>query len=71
MREVLRDEMTYTETPSEAPGGEDPLTWFLTGGREGNAVQYASAAAMALRAHGIDGAVYRITAEEMAAAIAD
>ena len=25
----------------------------------------------ALRAHGIDGAVYRITAEEMAAAIAD
>ena len=46
VREVLRDEMTYTETPSEAPGGEDPLTWFLTGGREGNAVQYASAAAM-------------------------
>ncbi len=32
VREVLRDEMTYTETPSEAPGGENPLTWFLTGG---------------------------------------
>lgn len=24
VREVLRGEMTYTETPSEAPGGEDP-----------------------------------------------
>ncbi len=53
VREVLRDEMTYTETPSEAPEGEDPLAWFLTEGREGNAVQYASAAVMALRAHGI------------------
>lgn len=33
VREVLRGEMTYTETPSAAPGDEDPLTWFLTGGR--------------------------------------
>lgn len=71
MREVLRDEMTYTETPSEAPGGEDPLTWFLTGGREGNAVQYASAAAMALRAHGIPARYcegYLLTAAQVQAA---
>ena len=71
VREVLRDEMTYTETPSEAPGGEDPLTWFLTGGREGNAVQYASAAAMALRAHGIPARYcegYLLTAAQVQAA---
>lgn len=71
MREVLRDEMTYTETPSEAPGSEDPLAWFLTGGREGNAVQYASAAAMALRAHGIPARYcegYLLTAAQVQAA---
>lgn len=71
VREVLRDEMTYNETPSEAPGGEDPLTWFLTGGREGNAVQYASAAAMALRAHGIPARYcegYLLTAAQVQAA---
>ena len=33
--------------------------------------QIRKAVLEALRAHGIDGAVYRITAEEMAAAIAD
>lgn len=53
VREVLRDQMTYAETPAAAPEGEDPLAWFLTEGREGNAVQYASAAVEALRAHGI------------------
>ena len=71
VREVLRGEMTYTETPSAAPGGEDPLTWFLTGGREGNAVQYASAAAMALRAHGIPARYcegYLLTAAQVQAA---
>ncbi|WP_337612384.1 transglutaminase-like domain-containing protein [Agathobaculum sp.] len=71
VREVLRDEMTYTETPSEAPGSEDPLAWFLTGGREGNAVQYASAAAMALRAHGIPARYcegYLLTAAQVQAA---
>ena len=71
VREVLRDEMTYTETPSAAPEGEDPLTWFLTGGREGNAVQYASAAAMALRAHGIPARYcegYLLTAAQVQAA---
>ena len=71
VREVLRGEMTYTETPSAAPGDEDPLTWFLTGGREGNAVQYASAAAMALRAHGIPARYcegYLLTAAQVQAA---
>ena len=53
VREVLRNQMTYAETPAAAPEGEDPLAWFLTEGREGNAVQYASAAVEALRAHGI------------------
>lgn len=53
VREVLRDRATYTENPSAAPEGTDPLEWFLMDGGEGNAVQYASAAVEALRAHGI------------------
>ena len=52
VREVLRNQMTYAETPAAAPEGEDPLAWFLTEGREGNAVQYASAAAADVRSAG-------------------
>lgn len=53
VRDVLEKQITYTNVPEAAPEGEDPIAWFLTQSRSGNAVQYASAAVQALRAHGI------------------
>ncbi len=53
IRQKLTEGVRYTDTPEAAPEGVDPLRWFLTESREGNAVQYASAAVEALRSHGI------------------
>lgn len=53
IRKVLQQQVSYTQTPDLAPEGEDPVRWFLTQSHSGNAVQYASAAVMALRARGI------------------
>ena len=53
IRSVLESQVNYTDSPEQAPEGEDPIRWFLTQSRSGNAVQYASAAVEAFRAHGI------------------
>lgn len=53
VRDVLEWQAAYTDSPEAAPVGTDPIRWFLTKSHSGNAVQYASAAVQALRAHGI------------------
>lgn len=53
VREVLENRVSYTRTAPEIPEGEEPVEWFLKTGREGNAVMYAAATTLALRAHGI------------------
>lgn len=53
IRDVLKRTVQYTDYPEVVPEGEDPVIWFLTESREGNAVLYASAAVDALRVHGI------------------
>ncbi len=61
VREVLSARITYTAQKEEQPlpgeagtaDGTDALTLFLTQSRKGNAAWFATAAAMALRAHGI------------------
>jgi hypothetical protein len=72
IRQVLRQETTYTETPPELPEGKDFIKWFLQESKEGNAVHYASAAVMAYRAAGyparyVEG--YHYTDEEAQALI--
>ena len=52
IRLALRTNFRYTEQPENAPQGKDPLLWFLTESKEGNAVYYASAAVLAYRAAG-------------------
>lgn len=53
IRDVLKYQVSYTQTPDPTPDGADPVHWFLTQSHEGNAVQYAAATVMALRAYGI------------------
>lgn len=53
IRNRLRDRTFYTMTPEQAPEGEDPIEYFLTQSREGNAMLYAATAVEAFRAHGI------------------
>lgn len=53
IRDVLKENVRYTENIEEVPDGEDPVRYFLTGSRKGNAMLYASAAVDALRVHGI------------------
>lgn len=53
IREVLKAQMRYSETAEAAPDNADPIAYFLTDSRKGNAVLYASATVQALRAHGI------------------
>lgn len=53
VRKRLSELAAYTEQTDEIPEGEEPVRWFLTKEHKGNAVWYASAAAMAFRAHGI------------------
>ena len=53
IRSKLEELVNYVDLPEKAPDGQDPIRWFLTRSRSGNAVQYASAAVEALRAHGI------------------
>ncbi len=53
IREVLKTQVQYSETAQSAPENADPIAYFLTDSREGNAVLYASATVQALRAHGI------------------
>ena len=53
IRDVLKENVEYTENVEEVPDGEDPVRYFLTGSQRGNAMLYASAAVDALRVHGI------------------
>ena len=53
IRQVLRRNTGYTQNPASGPEAEDPIVDFLTGVRRGNAVQYATAAVLALRSRGI------------------
>ncbi len=53
IREVLKERVQYTDTPSEVPEGVDPIRYFLNGSHQGNAMLYASTAVEALRLHGI------------------
>lgn len=53
IREVLKAQVLYSETAEAAPDNADPIAYFLTDSRKGNAVLYASATVQALRAHGI------------------
>lgn len=53
IRNRLRDRILYTQTPEAAPAGADPISYFLTQSRQGNAMLYAATAVEALRAHGI------------------
>lgn len=53
IREVLKAQVRYSETAEAAPDNADPIAYFLTNSRKGNAVLYASATVQALRTHGI------------------
>ena len=53
VRRVLADTANYDPYPTAAPDGVDPVEYFLSGAGTGNAVQYATATVLALRAHGI------------------
>lgn len=53
VRTVLNQTVQYVEKPAAAPEGVDPVQWFLTKSKQGNAVLYASAATEALRVYGI------------------
>ena len=50
---MLKAQVRYSETAEAAPDNADPIAYFLTDSRKGNAVLYASATVQALRAHGI------------------
>lgn len=52
IREVLNDTAKYKEIPKSIPEDEEPIRWFLTDGKEGNSVLFASAAVEAYRAAG-------------------
>jgi transglutaminase-like putative cysteine protease len=52
LRQVLRENTSYTAHPEALPEGEDYILWFLTQAKSGNAVAYASAAVMVYRAAG-------------------
>lgn len=69
IRKKLAEGAQYTDNPKAAPEGKDPVRWFLTESREGNAVQYASAAVQALRYHGVPARYvegYHIPASDLA-----
>ncbi len=53
IRKKLGARIKLTPVPDEVPAGEDPIRYFLTKSRQGNAVLYAAAAVEAFRAHGI------------------
>lgn len=53
VRKCLEEKTTYVESPRNSQAGEDPIKYFLLESGEGNAMDYASVAVEALRAHGI------------------
>lgn len=70
IRDILEKQVQYAETPPQTPQSADPVRWFLSESRTGNAVQYASAAVMAFRVMGIPARYaegYRLTREQISA----
>lgn len=68
IREVLEKQTVYREQPEMAPDGTDPVSWFLNRGHQGNAVMYASAAALAFRTQGIPARYvegYRVAGDKL------
>ena len=53
IREVLKTQVSYTESVPIPHNEEDPIRYFLTYSHKGNAVLYAATAVQALRAYGI------------------
>lgn len=53
IRTILREMTSYKANPEAVPEGEEPVRWFLTEGRQGNAALYATTAVQAYRANGI------------------
>ena len=53
IREVLKTQVSYTESVPIPHNEEDPIRYFLTNSHKGNAVLYAATAVQALRAYGI------------------
>lgn len=53
VRDVLKRQVSYSESTTDAPAGEEPVRYFLTESHSGNAALYASATVQALRAKGI------------------
>lgn len=52
IRDVLNETAKYEKNPEEIPEDVDPIEWFLTDGKQGNSVLFASAAVEAFRAAG-------------------
>ncbi len=53
IRAVLKRQVSYDENAADVPTDRDPVQYFLTGSRRGNAALYAAATVQALRARGI------------------
>ena len=53
IRSVLEETVSFRNEPRTIPDAADPVRWFLTESREGNAALYASAAVQAFRLYGI------------------
>ncbi|WP_455500355.1 transglutaminase-like domain-containing protein [Gemmiger sp.] len=53
VRDVLKRQVSYSVDAADVPENVDPVRYFLTGSRRGNAALYASATVQALRAKGI------------------
>lgn len=68
IRNTLRSNALYTTDTVTIPRGEDPIAWFLTEGRQGNAMLFASAAVEAFRGYGIPARYvegFRYTADSL------
>lgn len=52
IRQVLRNDIRYSEDPEAMPADQDAVEWLLDGDKEGNAVAFATVAVMAYRAAG-------------------
>lgn len=53
IRNFLRQGYTYRLDPPGAPEGEDALQWFVTDGRTGSSMHFASAATLMFRMFGV------------------
>lgn len=53
IRDVLKRQVSYDESAADVPESSDPVRYFLTMSRRGNAMLYAAATVQALRAEGI------------------